>query len=226
MEPIKKTARIVGILFIVGTVAGILSVLFSDSVLNDPDFVLKIYHNRINIQAGAFSILVMAVSLAMVPVMMYPLFRKYNHALALGTVLFRGALEGCLYILMSISWLLLIVLSGEISGSATIESVSIQLIAKIIFSANDQINPILGIIFSIGALMFYYLFYISKLIPRWLSLWGILGAILYLTAKISLFFGSDIEYLLAPLAVQEMVLAIRLLIYGFDSVPELILNRN
>ena len=46
-----------------------------------------------------------------------------------------------------------------------------------------------GIVFSIGALMIYALFYQTRLIPRWLSGWGFIGAVLYFVANLVSMFG-------------------------------------
>jgi hypothetical protein len=65
--------------------------------------------------------------------------------------------------------------------------------------------------------MFYYLLYQSTLIPRWLSGWGFLAAILYLVASIYNLFGPELSILLLPLALQEMVMAVWLIVKGFNS---------
>ena len=72
----------------------------------------------------------------------------------------------------------------------------------------------------LGAVMIYYLFYRSKLIPRWLSGWGLVGAVLYLAAPLFAMFGFALELLEMPLAIQEMVLAIWLIVRGFDLTGE------
>jgi hypothetical protein len=56
----------------------------------------------------------------------------------------------------------------------------------------------------------------SKLIPRWLSVWGFTGAVLYLAEPLLLMFGFKWELLFAPLAVQEMVMAVWLIVKGFN----------
>jgi hypothetical protein len=80
-------------------------------------------------------------------------------------------------------------------------------------------HPILAvqdIVFSIGALMFYYLLYQARLIPRWLSGWGFVGAIPFLAVGvIYVFTGSTLVILLMPLALQEMVMAVWLIAKGF-----------
>ncbi|MEW5960082.1 MAG: DUF4386 family protein [Chloroflexota bacterium] len=71
--------------------------------------------------------------------------------------------------------------------------------------------------------MYYYIFYQSKLIPRWLSGWGIIAAVLHLTAVFLIIFGqigpfTMIQVVLAlPIALQEMVLAVWLIAKGFNS---------
>ena len=216
MNTQKKTATIVGILFIIGTVAGILSAVFTGPILNDPDYLTKVSTNETQIIGGALLVLIMGFALAMVPVMMFPIFKKHNEALALGAVVFRGALEAFAYIAMVISWLLLIVLSQDYAKAGTPDANYYQTLGTLLMEANNLINPILEIVFSLGALMIYYLFYQSKLIPRWLSGWGFVGAVLYLAAGLFAMFRLDLGILLAPLALQEMVLAVWLIVKGFN----------
>ena len=111
MNKNRNTARIVGALFIIGTVSGVLSVVFAGS-LDDPNYLMQVSANK-QILISALFVIVMGLALAMVPVMMFPIFKKYNEALALGAVVFRGALEAIMYILMVISWLLLLTVSQE-----------------------------------------------------------------------------------------------------------------
>ncbi|OLE24676.1 MAG: hypothetical protein AUG44_18415 [Actinobacteria bacterium 13_1_20CM_3_71_11] len=72
--------------------------------------------------------------------------------------------------------------------------------------------------FCVGALMYYALFYRSRLVPRWLSGWGIAGALLMLIAcLLALFSDSPVTgyvVLILPILVQELVLAAWLLIKG------------
>jgi hypothetical protein len=214
MKTYRKTSIIVGVLFIIGTVSGILSAVFTGSILAAPDYLVQVAANEMQMITGAFFILLMGLSLAMVPVMMYPLFKKQNEALALGAVVFRGPLEAATYILMVVSWLLLIVVSQESANAA--DASSFQALGAVLLQANDMINPVLEIVFSLGALMFYTLFYQTRLIPRWLSGWGLVGAVVYLAAGVLALFGTNLEFLLAPLGLQEMIMALWLIIKGFN----------
>jgi amino acid permease len=212
----RKTAVIVGVLFIIGTVAGILSAVFTGSTFSDPDYLIKVSENQTQIIIGALCVLIMGFALAMVPVMLFPIFKKHNEALALGAVLFRGALEAFTYIAMVISWLLLIVLSQEYVKAGNPEISFFQTLGTLLLESGDWINQILAIVFSLGALMIYYLFYQSKLIPRWLSIWGLVGGVLYLFVPLVGIFGPNVEILMVPLALQEMVLAVWLIVKGFN----------
>jgi hypothetical protein len=212
----RKTARIVGCLFIIGTVAGILSAVITGPILNDPDYLNKVSANETLITIGALLVLIMGFVLAMVPVMLFPIFRKHNEALALGAVLFRGALEAVTYIAMVISWLLLISLSQAYTTAGAPEAVNFQTLGTLLLAAGDWINQVLAIVFSLGALMIYYLFYQSKLIPRWLSVWGLIGGVLYMVVPLVGMFGPNVDILMGPLALQEMVLAVWLIAKGFN----------
>jgi len=212
----RKTAIIVGVLYIVGTIAGILSLVFTGSILSDPNYLIRVSENQNQILLGVLLVLAMGFSLAMMSVVLFPILKKQNEALAFGAVVFRGMLEAVLYIAVAISWLLLLTISQEYVKAGVPDASHFQTVGALLLKATDRIGSILDIVFSLGALMIYCLFYQSKLIPRWLSVWGIIGAILYLASGLFSMFSVDFGILEAPLALQEMVMAVWLIVKGFN----------
>jgi Domain of unknown function (DUF4386) len=93
MNANRKTARAVGALFIIGTVAGILSRVVTGPIQNAQDHLTSVPASETHLVVGALFVLIMGLALAMVPVMMFPILRKHNETLALGYVVFRGGLE-------------------------------------------------------------------------------------------------------------------------------------
>ncbi|OEH91153.1 DUF4386 domain-containing protein [Bacillus solimangrovi] len=213
------TAITVGVLYIIGTVSGILSLVMTKELLAGEDFLTRIAANLSQLNLGAFFVLLMGLSLSAMPIFLYPLFRRKNEVLALGMVVFRGPLEGSTYILIAVSWLVLGVFSKEFTTVGA-EVGSLQIIGNVLLQAYDIISPVLTIVFIIGALLLYTLFYLTKLIPRWLSVWGLIGAVFYIAVDLLKFFGLDLnlDMLYIPLAVQEMIMALWLIIKGFNQV--------
>ncbi len=79
--------------------------------------------------------LISGFALAMVPVMMFPIFKKYNEALALGSVVFRGALEAVIYIAVAISWLLLLTVSQEYVKAGVPDASHFQTLGTLLLKA-------------------------------------------------------------------------------------------
>ena len=143
----------------------------------------------------------------MVPVVFWPVGKLYNETLAMGYVVFRVAFEGVVYCVGAFGWLLLIPLSTQPDAAP---------LAGFVRTANPVIWEQVGVIpFALGALMFSGLLYQSRLVPRWLSAWGLVGAMLYVVPALSSMFGLSLGVLMVPLAVQEMVMAVWLITKGF-----------
>jgi hypothetical protein len=207
----RRAAVWIGVLFIIGTVAGGASLLVTDSVLAGPDYVAQVAAHPNQLVVGVLLLLLMGFALAMVPVAFWPVGKKHNETLAMGYVVFRGALETVTYIVGALGWLLLVALSTE-SGAGPL--------AGFVRTAEGVIwDQLIAIPFILGALMFYWLLYQSRLLPRWLSIWGLVGAVLYLAAPLASMFGLSFDFLMAPLALQEMVMAVWLIARGFTPVP-------
>jgi hypothetical protein len=216
MNSNRKSAITVGILFIIGTVAGILSVFVTGSILDGQDYLNKIAANENQLVLGALLVLIMGLSLAIVPVVMFPILKKHNEALAVGYVVFRGALETVTTIALVIGWLLLIILSKEYVKAGASDAFLFKTSGTVLTEGHASIIALQEIVFSIGALMFYYVLYNSKLIPRWLSGWGFIAAILYLGAGIYNMFGPEPVIFLLPMLPQEMIMAVWLIVKGFN----------
>ena len=222
----RKTAVIVGILFIVGTASGILAGAFTAPIRAGSTYPLNVSASEIQWILGTLFILVMGFPLAMIPVLLYPIFKKHNEVLAFGSVLFRGIFENVVgETLLVISMFLLLTVSEIYGKTGAADASNFQTLGSMLIAAGHWIPVIGGIVFSVGTLMMFALFYQTRLIPRWLSGWGIIGAVLYPIAYIVSVFsplhlqpeiGVGIGLLLVPTAIQEMVFAVWLIVKGIN----------
>jgi hypothetical protein len=199
-----------------------LSVVLTNPLLGEPDLLSAATAASNQLILGALFVLIMALALALVPVVLYPVLCKYNEVFALGYVVFRGALETFFYFAAVISSLFLLTLGkvgvqAGFTSNAGLQTVAIELLET------EMLSSLLTIVFILGALMFYTVLYQSKLVPRWLSGWGLLATLPYLAAGFLVLFGviehmSTIDALMRiPLGIQEMVLAVWLIVKGFNS---------
>jgi hypothetical protein len=113
-------------------------------------------------------------------------------------------------------------LSQEFVIAGTPDASYFQTLATLLLAVREWAGGVFAtIVFSLSALILNYILYRSKLIHRWLSMWGLIGAILYLGSGFLPLFGYDPRstiYLLmeAPTFLQEMVLAAWLIGKGFN----------
>ncbi|WP_455463478.1 DUF4386 domain-containing protein [Candidatus Hodarchaeum mangrovi] len=223
MNTYKINARITGLLFITATVAAIVSGIFLLPILETSDYLTEIAVNRPQVMIGALFYFIMAAAGAGIVIPMYPILKKYNEGMALGAVAFR-LIEGAVFMVGVLCVLTLVILSQEYIEAGAPSTSYFQTLGELLVSGYTVEQAVLpGVFaFSIGALIYYYIFYQSKLVPRWLSVWGLIGITLGVINGLIYMF-SDIPnemitmLLDLPIFVNEMVLAIWLIIKGFNS---------
>ena len=222
MNSNKKTARIVGVFFITATVMSILGTLvFIGPILDDPDYLVSASANENRVLIGVLLEFIAAGAVVGTAVTLLPVFKKHNEALALGYV--GGRIIESLFIMVSaVGAVLLLTLSREYVAGAP-DASNFQTLGTVLL-AERVWTFLLGpnLVFSLNALIVSYLLYLSRLVPRWLSVWGLIGAPLILAASLLRVFDvvtlfSPIAALLAaPIALFEMVLAVWLIVKGFN----------
>jgi len=202
MDPNRKTAIIVGVLFITATVAYSIGVIFLDPILGGSDYLTKASENENQVILGAFLVLIDAVAVAGIAIVIYPILKKHNEALALGYVGAR-IVEGVLFIVNVIPLLTLLTLSQEFVKAGAPDASYYQTLGTLLLAAGDWAFLLgFGLAFTLSAMILNFLLYQSKLIPRWLSGWGFFGAaLLWVYYLLQSFSINLIEILFLPIAM-------------------------
>jgi hypothetical protein len=199
-------------MFIVATAAGVLSVVAFGSLLEGSDFLVKVSGHPDQAALGAALEAVMGLACAGIAISLYPVLRQFDSGIAIAAVGMR-VVEATLFLVAAVALLAL----EELSRSGA-EASSADLLRAV----NDQCAVVAVLPFSVGAFLYYYAFYRSRILPRWLSGWGLLSIVVYLAVgALAILTRTDFDSysaLLMPLALQEMVLAVWLIVRGF-SVP-------
>jgi hypothetical protein len=212
----------VGVLLIACTTATILSLTLLNPILHDQEYLIKVAENEIHVIIGAILEFLWAATAMGIAIWLYPVLRKHNEALTLGSVAFR-VVEGVFVFVGTLGLLSLLTLGREFVGAAVSDPVSFKAVGAVLLAVRHwTLDGIVLITFCLGALLYYCVFYQSRLIPRWLAVWGIFGAALSLAVSLFSLFNpgfvvSWIHTLLnVPIALQEMVFAVWLIVKGFN----------
>jgi len=216
----KAAATTAGILYITGTVAGGLSMAVSAPVRSAGDPFAAAAEHPGAVVTCALLVLVMGLSLAFVPVVLFPVLRRVDEVLAIGYLVVRGALETVGYAAAAVGWLLLVPL-GEVMSAGPGMSSPVGVRLGSLVRDFDAATAVVTVVFCLGAIMFYGLLYRSRLVPRWIASWGLVGIVFYAAADLLAMYaviGADSAVQVAmfmPLAFQEMVLAVWMIARGF-----------
>lgn len=218
----RTTARIVGGLFLLATAAGVLSVLFLQPVVDATDYLATADVDVARVATGALLELVMYVAILGIAIVIYPILRRFSERLAVGYVAAR-TIEVMAFVISTMGVLTLVTMSRELGSAGSPDASHLQALGDTLRAGGDWGNAVLaGTAFSLSALILNYALYRTRLVPRWLSGWGLVGAALYLAASVMVLytlepFSATQNVLNLPLAVQEMVFAVWLIVKGFDT---------
>jgi hypothetical protein len=217
----RGTSIATGALFIVATIAA-LAAAAVQPVLTGTNYLTGVANQPNRLAAAAVLCLIAAGTSVGIAIALYPLLKEVNAALAMGSVVFR-TIEAVFYTVAVVCLLSLVPLSQQLATEPDLNLAPIQVIGDTLLNIRDHSNVAAIFAFSVAAVMYYTLFYRSRLVPRWLAGWGVAGALLMMTAGLlALVSNRDVTgytFLILPTLVQELVLAVWLLVKGFRLSP-------
>jgi len=223
MNSNRDIAILVGVLYILAAVTAIIGFVLYQPILNDPDYIINGSANETQVIWGAFNELILAFSVIGISVLMFPIVNKENENIAIGYVCFR-IVEAILIIIGIISLLSIVTLSQEF-GIEAAPNVSSYLSAGKSLVILHNWTFLLGPNLALGpsTLMMSYFLYDSKLVPRFISVMGLVGGAIILAFALLVMFGVFLQVSLwgaifaIPVFAYEMSLAVWLIVKGFNS---------
>ena len=212
-------ATTAGALFIVATVAALVTAPLLGSLLDGDRFLSAVAAHQTRLQVAALFQIMAALAIPGIAIALYPVLKQRAPGMALGAVGFR-LIEGVFMALAAVGTLVLVAMSDQLATGGTTSATAASS-ANLVRDLRDSAGCVSGLAFCTGATLYYVVFFRSQLIPRWLSGWGLVGTGLGFLSELLVLFqviGSLSGQQMAlnvPIAIQEMVFAIWLIWKGF-----------
>lgn len=216
----RKEAIIVGVLFIIATAFLFVGGAFYGPVLDTPDYLQVAYPGRLTATIGMLIEFSCIIAIPLIPVFAFPALRKHSQTLALAYLVFR-LFEAVIFVLVDITKLSLIKVSELHLAANASNADTIAKIGATIQSWNEWAWVFYVLIFGFGALIFYTALYRSNLLPRWVSVSGVIAILLMMSSALLAMFEVQLPdavfgLLVMPIGVQEMVMALWLILKGYN----------
>jgi len=218
-----KTARIVGVLFLAAIATFMVGdTLLTEPILNAPDYLIGVSENETQVIMGMLIAFLDGIAIVGIAVLMFPILKKHNEPIALGYVGFRIT-EFAVIIAYLISPLVLIALSQEYVKAGDPDASYFQTLGALFQAGRYWAIQLIYIFNGLAGLMLAYLLYQSKLIPRSISVLGLIGYALLLPGAsldmlgyVDTLHGAGMIVFL-PGTLFETLLPIWLMVKGFNS---------
>lgn len=220
MNTHKTAARTFGIFFIITFLSYGIGGALIDSIVTVPDFLSNVYANQTQIVAGVILMAIVHSFLNIgLPIIMLPILEPYSKRLAYG-YLSAAIMATTILAVGTLFSLMLIPLSDGYVNSGSSAAPYFESIGLLLIQGGSYAYHMGMALWAIGGLLFVSVLYKSKLVPRPLSIWGIIGYTILLIGSILEIFGHNavVEMIgVAPGGLFEIALSIWLIIKGFSS---------
>ncbi len=222
----RAAARVAGALFITATVSIILAVVLLEPVVDAPDFLVQASVSEARVAAGVLLELVNNIAIVGIAVVIYPVLKPFSERLALGYIAAR-TIESVVFTIGTGLLLPLLFVSDEFVAAGAPPASYFHTLGGMLLAGHDLGNASGGAalaftVFSLGTLMLNYVLYRARLVPRWISAFGLLAGASILAARVMVISGLELSSATVtimdlPLFVEEMVVAVWLIVKGFDA---------
>ena len=213
----RTTARVVGVLFLAAFFAYGGGTAVLASVLDAPNYLSNLAANTGQLRIGALLMLVNSLVVAAIGVLMLRVAKPHSEVVAFG---YLGArLVEAVVLAVGVVFLLLqIPLAREAVDGGAAGAAALPMLSELSTQGNFYAYQVAMIALGLGSLPFWYLFYRSGLVPRFLAAWGIVGYAIFATGAVLEILGLEVGLILSiPGGLFEASLGIWLIVKGFSS---------
>lgn len=223
----RRAEIVIATLFLVTAAASFLGVFFLDPILNGSDYLARVFPNKGAVELGSLLWSINNIGIVFIAVFAFSVLRRLDEALAVGYLASR-IIEGTIMMVGIAATLLLIPLSQEFikaggpQGSWFLTVGDVLKHAKFLGLTALSL-PMLGL----GGCLFTWMLFRFRLVPRFISVVGLIGYVLVFFGSIAAWFdlvdaspGGSASFLAIPVAAFEIILLPFWLYFKGFKIPE------
>jgi hypothetical protein len=213
----RTTARVVGIVYILGFVVGLAGIGLFTSILGAPDHLSTVSANSMLLGFAAVLWLMAVIGDAAHGVLMFPVLKQHSERMAIGYLAFR-IVDAIFIAVMVLFVLIQIPLGSEYLKAAASDASFLQALSAVFSQAQQYAYQIGMSALGVSGLMLCYTLYKAKLVPAWLAIWGLVGYATILVGMLSAVMGSGLGDLSSiPGGLWEVFMGVWLIVKGFNA---------
>lgn len=214
----RRIAMLVGALFLASNVTFLLGAfVLVEPILGAADYLTLASAQSTQLVTGALLEFVNGVFYVGIAVLTYRVLSSRFPTMALWYVCFR-VFEFVMQTLSDLGALSVLSLSEEFVTTGATEA-SYLAAGSLLLAGRAWAFQMVTVGLVMGALAFYTMLYRSRLIPRFISVWGLVGAIAVLVTALLEMFGvspGPLEFLGLLMLANELFLGVWLIVRGFN----------
>ncbi len=213
-----RSGRMAGILFLVALGANLVGSELLDAIVIAPDYLTATHARETSVILGVLAEIASAIAVVGIGVFLYPVLREHSRVIALGYLAFR-LIEPMITVIIVLASLSILALSQQYTASGATDTGQYELLGALFQSTRDWALMIYILVFCTGAFLFYGLLFRARLVPRLLSVWGLVGAAILFGGALIDMLVTDIppEAYGAVMGVNEIVFPLWLIFKGFNT---------
>jgi uncharacterized membrane protein len=213
----RTTARIVGVLYLAGMVVGIGGNILIQSILTAPDGLTSIAASSMLLAIGAVCWLATVAGDAAHGVLMFPVLKRHSERSAVGYLAAR-IIDATFIAVMALLILIQVPVAAAYLKAGSADTSSLQTFSTVFSQANLYAYQFAMITVGVAGLILCTAFYRTRLIPRPLAVWGLVGYGVILTGSVLQVLGFDLHSIHAiPGGLWEGFIGIWLIVKGFNT---------
>lgn len=220
MKSNKSLGKLAGLIFLINLIPYVVAhMVILDELLYAPNYLQELSTNQAKVGIAILMEFISIVAMIGFAVLVFSILRKFGNKLAIGYLGLRF-IEFGIIIYSIIKLISITTLSKMIMENENIDLTYSQLLADSMLAEWEWIGIIYMLVYVLHCLIFFYLLLISRLVPKIISIVGLIGAILAFANIVNHLFDLDFGgfFLFAPMGIIELILALWLLIYGFKEI--------
>ncbi len=198
MKSTKKHGRLLGLLFLVTFIAGAVGTAFrglTEGEANTTEFLSNVFENTSQMKLAIGLDMLGSAIIILIAIFIFPFIKKYSSRLAIA-YFGIACVNFAIVTFSNVLHITLISVSAEFAANTMTDTQHFTALSKTIYDGYYWTHFLILLLYSIGGTVLFYALFKTKLIAKWLGLWGLLASAIVFVGGALQMFGISVPFAL------------------------------